>query len=98
MRQSVAGSPAARVLLYGACLVLVAAGMQAAATLVSALILAVVLATVLAPILRRLGEAGLPGWLAGLVVFVPVLILGVLFVGFLIQSLIELNAKIPAYV
>ncbi len=84
------GLAAARVLLYGACMVLVAAGMQAAATLVSALALAVVLATVLAPILRRLREAGLPGWLAGLVVLAPVVILGGLFVGFLIQSLVEL--------
>jgi AI-2 transport protein TqsA len=98
VRQSVAGSPAAQVLLYGACTVLVAAGMQAAATLVSALTLAVVLATVLSPILRRLRTAGLPGWLAGLVVGVPVIILGVLFVGFLIQSLVELNAKVPGYV
>ena len=98
MRQSVAASPAAQVLLYGACLVLVAAGMQAAATLVSALVLAVVLATVLAPLLDRLRTAGVPGWLAGLVVLVPVVLVGVLFVGFLIQSLSELNAKIPGYV
>jgi predicted PurR-regulated permease PerM len=98
MRQAVAASPAARVLLYGACAVLVAAGMQAAATLVSALVLAVVLATVLAPILGRLRAAGFPGWLAGLVVLVPVVTVGVLFVGFLVQSLGELNAKIPGYV
>ena len=58
MRQSVAATPAAQVLLYGACLVLVAAGMQAAANLVSALVLAVVLATVLAPVLNRLRTAG----------------------------------------
>ncbi|HZS00806.1 MAG TPA: AI-2E family transporter [Chloroflexota bacterium] len=98
MRQSVAASPAAQALLYGACVVVVAAGMQAAATLVSALVLAVVLATVLAPILRRLRAAGLPGWLAGLVVLAPVVLVGVLFVGFLVQSLSELNAKVPGYV
>src|SRR5574338_137706 len=98
MRQSVAASPAAQVLLYGACLVLVTAGMQAAATLVSALVLAIVLATVLAPLLERLRTAGVPGWLAGLVVLVPVALVGVLFVGFLIQSLSELNAKVPGYV
>ncbi len=98
MRQAAAASPAARMLLYGACAVLVAAGMQAAATLVNALVLAVVLATVLAPVLRRLREAGFPGWLAGLMVLVPVVTIGILFVGFLIQSLGELNAKIPGYV
>jgi AI-2 transport protein TqsA len=98
MRQSVVASPAAEFLLYGACVVLVAAGMHAAATLVSALTLSIVLATVLAPILRRLHAAGLPGWLAGLVVLVPVVVLGVLFVGFLIQSLSELNEKVPGYV
>src|SRR4051794_16208669 len=98
MRQSVAATPAAQVLLYGACLVLVAAGMQAAANLVSALVLAVVLATVLAPVLDRLRTAGVPGWLAGLLVLVPVVLLGVFFVAFLVQSLTELNAKIPGYV
>jgi AI-2 transport protein TqsA len=98
MRQSVAASPAAQILLYGACLVLIAAGMQAAATLVSALVLAIVLATVLAPVLGRLRTAGVPDWLAGLVVLVPVVFVGVLFVGFLVQSLSELNAKVPGYV
>ncbi|HLH21912.1 MAG TPA: AI-2E family transporter [Chloroflexota bacterium] len=98
MRLSAAASPAGQVLLYGACAVLVAAGMQAAATLVSALVLAVVLATVLAPLLRRLREAGVPGWLAGIIVLVPVVLIGVLFVGFLVQSLGELNAKIPGYI
>jgi AI-2 transport protein TqsA len=98
MRQSVATTPAAQVLLYGACLVLVAAGMQAAGNLVSALVLAIVLATVLAPLLDRLRTAGVPGWLAGLLVLVPVVLLGILFVGFLVQSLSELNAKIPGYV
>jgi predicted PurR-regulated permease PerM len=97
MRQSAAASPAAQALLYGACIVVVAAGMHAAATLVNALVLAVVLATVLEPILRRLQAAGLPGWLAGLVVLVPVVAVGALFVGFVWQSLSELNAKIPGY-
>lgn len=98
MRRSVAASPAAQVLLYGACIVVVAAGLQAAATLINALVLAVVLATVLAPVLRRLHTAGVPGWLAGLIVLAPVVLLGILFVGFLLHSLSELNTKIPGYV
>src|SRR4051812_15174455 len=71
MRQSMAATPAAQVLLYGACLVLVAAGMQAAANLVSALVLSIVLATVLAPVLGRLRTAGGAGRPAGLPGRVP---------------------------
>src|SRR5215211_2623065 len=97
MRDAITASPAARVLLFGACTVVLAAGMQAAATLVSAIVLAIVLAVVLAPILQRLRAGGLPGWLAGIVVLAPVVLIGVLFVGFLLQSLVDLNANIPGY-
>src|SRR5579884_4201573 len=98
IRESLGTSPAAQVLLYGACAVLVAAGLQAAAALVNALVLAIVLATVLRPPVRRLQAAGLPGWVAVLVVLGPVAVLGILVVTFLVHSLHELDAKVPEYV
>jgi predicted PurR-regulated permease PerM len=90
-------SPASRTLVLGACVVVVAAGMQAAATLVSSVVLAVILAAVLAPLQQRLERAGVPGWVSVVLVLTPVLALGALFLGFLAASLAELNARIPGY-
>ena len=90
-------TPAARVLVFGACAVIVAAGMQAAASLVSAVVLAVVLATVLAPLLGALRAHGVSSPVAILLVLLPVVGLGILFVLFLGLQLSELAAKLPDY-
>src|SRR4051812_621831 len=63
----------ARWAIVGASLVVLAAGMHAAAALVSAVALTVLLATVLVPLLRAARGRGLPSWLATTVVVVPVL-------------------------
>src|SRR2546421_3160308 len=77
----------ARWAIVGASLVILAAGMHAAASLVSAVVLTVLLATVLVPLLRSVRGLGLPSWLATIVVVVPVLGLGVLLVGYLMVAL-----------
>src|SRR5947208_2379228 len=94
------GSPPvspARWAIVGASLVILAAGMHAAASLVSAVVLTVLLATVLVPLLRAARGRGLPSWLATTVVVVPVLALGALLVGFLMVSLGQIYEQLPRY-
>jgi predicted PurR-regulated permease PerM len=78
--------------------VILAAGMHAAASLVSAVVLTVLLATVLVPLLRSVRRLGLPSWLATAVVVVPVLGLGILLVGYLTVSLGQIYEQLPRYV
>jgi predicted PurR-regulated permease PerM len=87
----------ARWAIVGASLVILAAGMHAAATLVNAVVLTVLLATVLVPLLRSVRRLGLPAWLATTVVVVPVLGLGALLVGFLMLSLGQIYEQVPRY-
>jgi len=87
----------ARWAIVGASLVILAAGMHAAATLVNAVVLTVLLATVLVPLLRSARGRGLPSWLATTVVVVPVLGLGALLVGFLTVSLSQIYEQLPRY-
>lgn len=87
----------ARWAIVSASLVVLAAGMHAAATLVSAVALTVLLATVLVPLLRAVRRWGLPSWLATTVVVVPVLGLGALLVFYLMLSLTQLYEQLPRY-
>jgi AI-2 transport protein TqsA len=89
--------PSAQWVVVGAGLVILAAGMHAAATLVNAVVLTALLAAVLVPLQRQVRQFGLPRWLATFVVSVPIVALGAAMVSFLTVSLNQIQAQLPFY-
>ncbi|MEM1047683.1 MAG: AI-2E family transporter [Pseudomonadota bacterium] len=86
-----------RTLIICAALVVIFAGIKAAATLVVPFLLAVFLAVLLTPAFLRLQSAGLPVPLALTVMIVGLFALGTLAVTILRTSLDEFTANLPAY-
>src|SRR5262249_34038785 len=87
----------ARWAIVGASLVILTAGLHAAATLVNAIVLTVLLATVLVPLLRSVRALGLPSWLGAPVGGGATPGLGALLVGYLIVSLGQIYEQLPSY-
>ena len=90
-------SPVARFTVILAAGFIVIAGLQAASTIVSPLLLAVFLAILIDPVLERLRDRGLPNWLAFLVLFLAVLLIGLGVIFFIYLSLTQLQANVPVY-
>jgi predicted PurR-regulated permease PerM len=86
-----------RALIVIACLVVILAGLKAAATLAVPFLLAAFLAIVLTPPFAYMKQKGIPGAVALIVMIVGLGILGVLAVTFLKSSLDQFIAALPTY-
>lgn len=84
-------------LLIGACLVILAAGMRAAAAVLNPVMMAVFLAVLLGSTVNALTRRKVPSWLAVTAVILVVVLTGLLGVGFLAASLREVAVQLPAY-
>lgn len=90
-------SPLLRVLLTGACLVILIAGMKAAAPLLNTILLAYLLALTLSPLQDWLMRNWLSPGLAVLTTVLLVIVGGGLVVSLLGASLAQLSDKLPTY-
>lgn len=90
-------TPQLRVLLAGACLVVIISGLRAAAPVLNVFLLALVIAQSLSPLADILAKRGVkPVW-AALISVVLVLVVGVTLIGLLGTSLSRLVAQLPHY-
>lgn len=90
-------SPAARFLLVAGAFVVVVAGLEAAASLVTPFLLAVFIAVLVEPPIIYLRQRGLPGWAAMLVVIALLVGIGGAMVGLFTSSLNDFNTSLPEY-
>lgn len=90
-------SPNLRLLLGGGGLVLIVAGMRAAASILNPLLLALVIALTLAPLLGWLKRKGLPSWLALLITILVIVGGGLFLVAFIGFSVDQLTTQVPNY-
>lgn len=90
-------SPLARLLIIGACLVIIIGGIHAVAYLVNPIILGMIIALLCAPFLHWLRRKGVPAGLALLIVLLIVIATGAVVIGFAGLSLSQLDQKLPAY-
>jgi len=84
-------------LLGGACVVLIVAGMRAAAGILNPMLMAGFLALLLQPLTARLRRWGVAGGLAVTVVVIAVVLSGLLMVAFVGVSLRQLALQFPTY-
>ncbi len=90
-------SPALRALIGGACLVIILAGLKAAAPIVTLVLLALLLAQSIAPLPNWLMTKRLAPWLAVLITLLLVIVGGLAALSLLGASLAGLIGKLPAY-
>ena len=86
-----------RALIITACLVVILAGLKAAATLVVPFLLAAFLAIILAPPFAYMKRKGIPGAVALVVMIFGLAVLGVMAVTILRTSLDQFTAALPTY-
>ena len=84
-------------LLVGACLVVVIAGMRAAAPFLSPLLLALFLAILLYPVYKWLLGRGIPTWLAVILMVAGVMLVGMGVLALLWLSVEQLRANLFIY-
>jgi predicted PurR-regulated permease PerM len=95
---SVAQKPSiVRVLVAGASIVIIVAGMKAAASILSPILLATILAISIAPLPNWLHRKGLPKWLAQLLAVLLVFVLIVGVGGLVAVSVFQLQQTLPQY-
>ncbi|HEX8691256.1 MAG TPA: AI-2E family transporter [Longimicrobium sp.] len=85
-------------LLIGACLVILAAGMRAAASVLNPVMMAVFLAVLLGSTVNALTRRRVPSGLAVTVVILVVVLTGLVGVAFLAGSLRQVAVQLPSYV
>jgi len=90
-------SPTLKFLLGAACLVIVLVGLQRAAPMFNQLALALIIAVTAAPLMRWLRGKGMPNGLALAITVLVILLILVVFVGFLVMSVSSLGKAIPTY-
>ncbi len=90
-------TPLLRVLLGGACLVVIIAGLKATAPVLNIFMLAIVISQSLAPLTEFLMKRKVPPVWAALISVVLVLVIGVVIIGLLGTSLARLTATLPQY-
>ncbi len=86
-----------RLLLAGACVVVIIAGLRAIAPILSSFLIGLLLAMVLAPVMLWLMRRGVPRGLSLLMVLALVFCVGGFVIYLLAGSLSELRGKIPQY-
>jgi AI-2 transport protein TqsA len=84
-------------LLIGACLVILAAGMRAAAAVLNPVMMAVFLAVLLGTTVNSLTRRRVPSWLAVTAVILVVVLTGLVGAAFLAGSLREVALQLPSY-
>ncbi len=89
--------PVARFIVVGAATIVIIGGLRAGSSLISPLLLAIFLAVLIDPLLERLRDRGLPNWLAFLILFLGVLLIGLGVILFVSLSLSQLQANVPIY-
>lgn len=90
-------SPVARFTIVLASGVIVIAGLKASAAIIAPLLFAIFLAMQINPMLERLRQRGLPSWLAFLILFLTVLLIGLGVIFFVYVSLLQLESNVPVY-
>lgn len=90
-------SPAFRMAIAAACVVIVVGGVRIAAPIVNPILLALVIALMITPLLRWFVARGLPFWLALVLVTVIVFSSGLATITFMGLSLSQLADNLPAY-
>ena len=91
------GSPLGRVLILGACIVIVAAGMRAAMEFLAPALLALLIAIAVQPLIRWCTRRGLPEWVSVLLVVLSGVILGTGLLIYLSVAIARLLSHLPAY-
>lgn len=86
-----------RLLLAGACIVIIVAGLKAIAPILSAFLIGLLLAMIFAPVMLWLVRRRVPRGVALLLVLVLVFLVGALITYMLAGSLTELKDRIPQY-
>jgi predicted PurR-regulated permease PerM len=86
-----------RLLIAGACIVVIVAGLKAIAPILSVFLVALLLAMVLAAPMLWLMRRGLPRWAAVLLALLLVFVVGGFIIYLLAGSLAELRGRLPAY-
>ncbi len=97
MRQNGSWSPVSRFLIITASVVIVVAGLRAAAEILVPVLFAVVLAMALAPVFRWLLRKGISSGWAILLLILALLLAGLLLIGIVASSLGELSQNLPTY-
>ena len=97
MNTESASSAAFRLLIAGASIVIIIAGLKAAASIVNLLLLALLLAQSISPLPNWLMNKRLPSWLAVLVTLLIVITGGLAVISLLGASLAGLIGKLPTY-
>jgi AI-2 transport protein TqsA len=90
-------SPIVRLLIVGASIVIIVAGMQAAASILAPLLLALVIMAVISPDLQRIQERGVPPWLATVIMLAVLLVVGIALIYILYSSLSAFASRLPGY-
>src|SRR6188768_235829 len=86
-----------RMLLAGACLVIIVAGLKAVAPILSGFLAAMLLALVLTPIARKLVRLRVPKAIAILITMLGVFIVAAFVIYLVIGSVSELSGNLPEY-
>ena len=90
-------SPILRILIGGACIVIVIAGIKAASDIIGFVLLAVLLAVSITPLVVFLTHKGLKRWQSLFITIASLLVLGTLIITLLGTSIYELSRTLPAY-
>ncbi len=90
-------NPILRILIGGACIVIILAGIRAASSIVGTMLLSVVLAMSITPVVNFLIDKGVKRSLALLITIIVILVFGVLLISILGSSTVELARVLPTY-
>ncbi|MEE9573106.1 MAG: AI-2E family transporter [Candidatus Neomarinimicrobiota bacterium] len=90
-------SPILRILIGGACTVLIIAGLKAASDIVGFVLIAVMLAISITPVVIFLTNKGLKRGLSLFITIFSLLIVGIMLVTLLGTSVVELSTTLPTY-
>lgn len=90
-------SPILRILIGGACIVIIVAGIKAASDIIGFVLLAALLAVSITPIVLFLTKKGLKRGIALFVTILSLLIIGTLLLTLLGTSVFELSRTLPGY-
>jgi AI-2 transport protein TqsA len=97
MNTAITRSPAGTALIAGAAVVIVAAGMHAAADFLNPVLFAFLIAVLMAPLRQKLLEKGVPPVVASAVVMGVIVLSSVFLFWVLSTSLIQMGEALPAY-
>lgn len=86
-----------RSLVALACIVIVVAGIRAAAGIIAPVMLAIILVITISPTMDWLHRKRIPGWLSALIIILALLIVGLGAIAILLLAINEFRESIPSY-